>query len=97
MTAREDGGHVKLPLAFVAPASEIPLEEGVDYSAIIAALLRVSSMLDVFFFMVFRLTHMALEVLICTLDSLSLSSLSLNEGIFAPLWKFMFSVNANVS
>ena len=49
MTAREDGGHVKLPLAFVAPASEIPLEEGVDYSAIIAALLRVSSLLDVFF------------------------------------------------
>ena len=49
MTAREDGGHVKLPLAFVAPASEIPLEEGVDYSTIIAALLRVSSLLDVFF------------------------------------------------
>ena len=49
MTAREDGGHVKLPLAFVAPASEIPLEEGVDYSAIIAALLRVSALLGGFF------------------------------------------------
>jgi len=37
---------------------------------------------------------MALKVLIVTLDTLSRASLSLNEGIFAPLWKFRFSVNA---